>query len=254
MAAPHRHKVAAGLLASIPNSVGEHLATLRRWPGIEVCEQGDRTWLRVSSARANATDDALNRALRSLLGCQLFEPLEDGQLLPVGKSLPSGYVPEGPWQAIVSWLQLSLPTKQLAGRLSDLPAERVALRLVRSPASHRAKLLRTSLAEWARYAASAPRVRLERFTFAACADRAIVTGDPLPPIRGEWFHAEHGVAAPIGFTWRPAVDAIVVRQMLSLAEGDIGLLHPEGTHQVIRGDSFVGATRSAARLTLEAAR
>jgi hypothetical protein len=60
------------------------------------------------------------------------------------------------------------------------------------------------------------------------------------------------VAVPAGWTWRPALDAAVLRQRLGVEQGELALLAPDGTCEKLSADAFVGATRSAVRLTAEA--
>ena len=83
------------------------IARLRQVPGLAVCEEGQRLWL-----RGPALDDALAAALKLIPGGCQFTVLSDGQLIAVGKLVPTGRLPEGPWQLLADWLKLQLPPLQ----------------------------------------------------------------------------------------------------------------------------------------------
>jgi len=231
----------AGWLASLQPTAIANLGCLREWPNVEVCEEDDQlVWL-----RGPHLEERLLLALRSLLGCQIFRSLEDGQLVPENATLPQGHVPHGRWTSLQRWLTISVPTKRFAAPIES----KVAISLARSARIEMPSLLRISMTEWSSYANTAPQLRLERLQFAASHQQAILVGEPLPPIRGDTFYVRQGVAVPVGFDWQPALDARVLRRAFGLGEGDIALLLPEGGCCVIRSDQFCGATRSAVRLT-----
>jgi hypothetical protein len=110
-------------------------------------------------------------------------------------------------------------------------------------------VLVTTLQAFAAYAEGAPAVRLDRLRFAADGERALLWGDPLPPLPGDRYAECAGVAAPCGYAWRPAVDAGSLAGALGLADGDLALLATDGTWQRVPATSFVRARRSAVRFT-----
>ena len=200
--------------------------------------------------RGPRLDETTRGVLRAVLGCTVYLPLGDGQLKPDGKSVPHGHEPQGSWLLLRDWLVTALPPQRFAMR----EVNRVSLSLVRSGTVQPTELLCLARGDWLAYAATAPQARLDRLTFATCDGQTAVLGKPLPPIRGVGYWMQSGVAAPVGMTWSPAVNANVLRDVLQLQEGDIALLEPDGEYCVIRSDQFVGASRSAARLTEEAGR
>ncbi len=233
-----------GWMAALPLAAIPHLGKLHERAGIEVCEAVGKVWL-----RGPMLDESLRRELRALLGSQIFqplpEPLDGGQLLLLGASVPHGNAPHGVWHALRQWLTIRLPTKQFVAA----PPAPARLELVRAAGQQAPSLVRLLWPEWSNYALTAPQVRLARLEFAACQAEVVVRGEPLPPLHGEYFYVRHGVAAPIGFDWRPALDASVLRAAWGCEPEELVLLLRTGGHTRLRDDQFVSATRSAIRLT-----
>lgn len=224
---------------ALPNRAIAAAGQLRTTPGIAVFQDGAHLWLRGTELSKD-----LDRQLRCLPGARRHAVLPDGQLREVGHRLPRGRLPDGPWVALAEWLSVALPHGALGGVCDD----RVRLALVRSPRPEAANLLLLDVSCFAAYAATAPQVRLDRWTLAASsAGRVAVRGVPLPPLPGEQFVEREGLAVPAGWTWTPPVEAAVLRTVLMLAAGDVALLHADGTWQRIAAQDFVRATRSAAR-------
>jgi hypothetical protein len=184
--------------------------------------------------------------LAAVAGARRFSVLADGQLLPPGARVPQGWLPQGPWTALLRWMGFELPPAVLAGR-SEATAP---LALVRSDRMEDASLLLARFDLWAAYAVTAPQVRLDRWRFAVAADgRVAVHGRPLPPLPGQCWVEREGIAVPAGWTWTPAVEAALVRQVFALAAGDVALWHADGAWERIAGEQFVRATRAAVRET-----
>ena len=226
---------------SLPLEAAERVAALRQWPGVECCTIAPLIWL-----RGGAIDEPQQRVCRSLPGARRFTVLEDGQLLPVGAAVPRGWLPKGPWQRLDQWLKLELPPTIDAGRL---PAP-TALRLVRSSQQREPNWLLTSLDAWVQYAATAPKVRLARWSFAADRHaRVLVRGAPLAPLAGGRLVEADGIVVPAGWTLAPLAEAAVIRRVLGLAAGEFAVWSQDGSWRRIAADDFVQATRSAVRLT-----
>jgi hypothetical protein len=235
------HPWAVHLAASAAPAAAE----LRMETGIEVMEADDSLWL-----RGKTCDERIDLALRTLPGAIRYEVLSDGQLLPEGKHLPGGRLPEGPWVAIRSWAVVELPVAALAAQCT----QRTAICLEPVSANDEPDILVCTLADWSGYATRAPQVRLERLSFAVSADgRALVRGRPLPPIPGTRYYERAGVAVPCGWGWPSWLTAELVRSALEIAPGTVALFSPTGTWEEIPADQFVRATRSAVRLTTQTA-
>jgi hypothetical protein len=167
-------------------------------------------------------------------------------LLPAGARVPQGWLPQGPWTAIGRWMGFELPPALLAGR-GDAT---VSPALVRSDRMREASLLLARFDLWAAYAIEAPQIRLDRWRFAVAADgRVAIHGRPLPPLPGQRWVEQEGIAVPAGWTWTPAIEAALLRQVFGLAEGDVALWHADGAWERIAAEEFVRATRVAVRET-----
>ena len=93
-------------------------------------------------------------------------------------------------------------------------------------------------------------MRLAPCTFALSeSGTVVVRGRPLPSIAGKRLVEQKGVAVLAGWCWEPAVDVAVVRRLLDLSQGDLALLHDDGSFDVVPASAFVRASRSAVRLS-----
>jgi len=230
--------------ASAPIESAPSLARLDGTDGVAVCVVDDRVWLRGSE-----WSESLNKALRSIMGCERFMVAADDAIVPIGKRLSCGELPKEAWTPLSKWTVLNIPPRMFVA-LRPTPS---VLSLVRSNQEREASLLRVTLASWTQYAVSAPQARLNRWTFAVSGDRfCLIQGAPLPPLPGVRYAVVDGVAVPAGWTWRPALDPAVLRSWLGLEQGELALFAPDGSCQKLPADAFVAATRSAVRLTAEA--
>lgn len=232
------HRRAVRIHLDNANSLGR----LRLQAGVEVGERGDTLWLHIPHS-----SDELDAALRMLPG-ERFTVLPDEQLVPLGKRVPTGHLPDCDWIDLSRWLRVTAP---LAGFSGQLP-HKIELQFVRGGPIGESNLMVTDVATWRDYAISAPQVRLERWTFALNnVGDVLVRGTPLPPIAGRRFVETSGIAIAAGWTWTPHVAADVLVEVLQLEEGDLALLQMDGQWDLIPSDSFVRATRSAVRLSAE---
>ncbi len=226
---------------SIPLDGAVAAATLRRAADIETCVVGNRLWLRGSK-----WDDELARSARKILGAERFRVLAEDEIARWGETVPSGLVPNGPWAPLTQWLQPAAPVTVLSGQI----AHRASVQFVRSAAEQSANLLLVEFRSWHEYAIIAPQVRLRPLSFAVSDDgHALIRGEPLPSLPGSRYVEASGIARPLGWDWSLAIDAVVLRVALGLADGDMALFAPDGSYDVVATDDFVRATRSAVRLT-----
>lgn len=220
------------------------LRRLRRQPGVQILEADGAVWI-----RGDLLDEQGERLLRMLAPSRRFEVTAGEQLIPHGSRVPAGKLPQGRWVDVADWMPLSLA--QPAGLPASIPAL-VQIRCIRCDHLRPASVLLTRFDSWFEYGTAASRCRLGRWSFAVDADgRALVRGEPVPPIPGTMFVEEHGVAVQAGWRWDPPVSASVVRQVMGLAARDLALLHCNGEWERIEEDQFVRATRSALRNTRE---
>jgi hypothetical protein len=230
--------------ASIPLTYGGEALRLWKTPAVEVCVVEDRLWL-----RGDDWNDDLDSAVRAMLGSERFS-LESEMLSPHGHALPVARAPAGPWTPLCEWFQPATPPRKFSARVRD----RTLLRLVRSDEPLAINLLMTARSAWHEYAVAAPAVRLARWSFAASDDgQVIVRGAPTPPLAGVHYVEADGIGVPAGWKWSPQLDVDVLRQVFALEKGDLLLLATDGSYELIQGDDFVRATRSAVRLTARSA-
>jgi hypothetical protein len=235
--------VTDGWAVRVPKSESHSIAKLRAVDGLLICEQADNVWL-----RGDNLDEELTVRLRALPRATRFSVLPDWQLVEFGQRVPRGMLPDGKWKALTDWAHVELPSICWPGELQ----ERVPIRLVRSRFVSDARALQTTIAELLAWTGAAPRVRLDPLRFAMCRDgRVLIHGWPLPPLRGRRLTFSEGIAAPAGWTWSPGIDAEVLRDACRLAPGDVALLWPDATWELIESEQFARVTRSAVRAAAE---
>ena len=216
---------------------------LRLMDGVEVCTTEDSIWLRGPSRDGSAAIE-----LSAIAGEKRFAVWEDNQLLPLGKLVPHGYLPNGPWMPIREWLELELPT--LAPPAAPQRPSPIRLRLVQDRTPRPSNILCTRLGIWTAYVETAPRIRLDQWSFAINdGDRCVIRGIPLPPLAGTQFVERDGIAVPAGWTWWPSVEPAIVRGLFGLDNGDLGLWEYDSGWQVIPQQNWVRTTRSAVRIS-----
>lgn len=210
---------------------------LGRWrtlPGHEACEAEDRVWVRGPAGPAWALLPALAR----------FSQDEAGRLVPAGATLPRRRAPEGHWLPLAQFLRVQPPA-------ASLPAQSVApVSWVLEPSSHYRPpaLLVAAAAAWRAWVLEAPEARLQPLRFAASGDgRVCVAGSPLPPLAGEWWSVEEGVATPAGWALPAGITPALVAEGLQRLKEELLLLHPDATVERLPAAAFVPACRSAAR-------
>jgi hypothetical protein len=127
------------------------------------------------------------------------------------------------------------------------------LSLVRCAEERKPTLLLTSPSLWSDYAATAPAWRLERLVFAMDSSQSVlIRGTPLPPLPGQCWVETNGIATPAGWTWSPAISAVVLHAKFGLQRGDLGMIE-HSQWQIVREPDWIRATRSAVRSTVEVA-
>ena len=228
----------------LPAASAHAVGLLRLRPGILVTEAGDWLWL-----RGDGLDDELDLELRKVPGAVRFTVGDDDAVTEFGRRLPADVLPGSQWSELSAWLAPFPQPAALPGVLSA----KAPLSIVRGAVELPATVLVTTVIAVAEYATSAAAVRLNRLQLAAAADgRAVLRGDPLPPLPGRRYADEDGVAVPCGFALVPQLGAAALRALLGLGDGDLALFHEDGTYEHVAASSFTRATRGAARATRDA--
>jgi hypothetical protein len=230
--------------ACIKSADREALAAIRLFPGTECAEISGIVWL-----RGETFSEDLERALAQIPNLERFELLPSGRLKSPHSRIPSRTLPPCTWRRLKETLVPALPLALLPGDAR----QKLALTLIRSRAEQTPAALVTTLAAWAGFATEAPMVRLQPLSFAVNdAGQTLVLGQPLPSLPGVRLVNQAGILTPCGYAWSPAVSAGLLRELFGLGADDVAVLAADGTHQLLRAEQFVRASRSAARLTVTA--
>lgn len=230
-------------VASMDAPDASSLAALRLVPGLEVAFLPPTVWL-----KGPDWSEPLAQACRLISGLRRFQVLPGNRLLPEGMRVPLGFLPMLSWRPLRDALPVALPT----GVRSALDPDPAAIRWVRSAAVQEAGAILVDWPAWRAFGLSAAEVRLHPLRYAATRDgRVWIEGHPLPPLAGERFSLQDGVAIPGGWSCSPSIDVAVLRRWLGLAPGDTAIAAPAGTWDIVRSEQFVPAARRAIRLTAE---
>jgi hypothetical protein len=221
------------------------LARLVTFDSVTMCMADGTLWIQGKCQR-----DDEREIIEEFVSGDKYHVLPDGQLIPWIARVPKGYLPAGPWAAVHHLWKPQLPTAAMAiGK-----APRAAITMVRDTHERPCNLLLTSQAHWTAFTKTCSQVRLAKWSFAASADgRILIRGTPLPPVPGTRYVEQAAVAVEAGSWWSPAVSPHVMRRALSIPSGAIGLLSADGQFELIPGQEFVTATRSAVAATARVA-
>lgn len=232
--------MSAAWILRLPREQRPSLARCRRLPGLEIAEEADAIWVRGPELK-----DAEQRMLRAIPRGDWFELDPQDRLRQEGRRLSSGSLPQLWWRPIGEAIPITLPGSGFAGS----PLRPAGLELVRSSEPRTPNLLLVMREEWSRYGETAPLVRLAAWKFAADrTGRILVRGLPLPPLPGQLFVEEGGIALPAGWALSPSIPSGVLSGALGIARGDIALFCSEGTWEHLTERDFVPAARAAIRL------
>jgi len=225
------------------------LAPFRLDPQIEIWPADpDQTpteyWLRGSS-----TESVTEQSLRQIPAIARYSVNAENLATPLGHRVPELRLPEpesSRWAKLSLWWQLHAQPASLSGQSPPRTAIRIAPATTERPVSG----ILTDAETWQTFAATHPAHRLAKLKFAAdLGGQVFVIGTPTPPIRGQHYTIEDGIALPAGSAIEPAVAMGTLAELLSLPKGAIALFSADATYQRIDAAQFTQATRSAARLT-----
>lgn len=242
--------------AEISKDFHRELAQLRLLPGVELAETSSSVWLRGKTSLEEA-QAALGQIphvrlyLVEAAGLRLQGHLLVSRTWPgkfsSARSVESNEQFVTAWQPLIEGIAVELPRAGYAtGAVPPL-----TIRLVRSLRQQRSTLLITIADSWLEFAASAPKVRLDRLTFAISEDsRVLVLGEPLPPLPGQQFWDVDGNLIPIGWMCSPNLDGQTLSLALGRDRNEYLLFSEDGSVESIPMSSFVPATRAAVRSSL----
>ncbi len=202
-------------VARLPLSEAVAAARLRTESSVRAAAADAHLWIDAGSAIDAGT------LQKQLPEASIFQVRPDRQLVPSGRLVPTARLPELNWRPLSEIIPLNLPVAMHAGRV----ASRTEVSLVPSSIEQSPNVLMLPFEAWAAYALSAPLVRLDRWRFAvSTSGNVVIRGEPLPPLPGQLFVEESGVACPVGLKWSPPVDAEVLRELIGCQMNDLAIM------------------------------
>lgn len=218
------------------------LGTVRTLAGLRAAEDASGIWLRGIDA------DRVPPAIESLPALHRYIMDESLKLFPLHKATPVGLLPTLTWQALVSFLPLSLPASSLPGsKVKPHTPLLVPTDIAKAPAA-----LLTTRAHWIAYVANAPAVRLGRLQFAVSQTGSVlVMGDPLPPIPGEEFWQQKNLLIPAGYDFDPPMAGVLASDVLYREKDCFLLFGKDGGWQRVSSAYMIPVNRSTVRSLAE---
>lgn len=217
----------------------QSLAPHRALPGWElmVAEAGS-CWLRVPLT---------NAAIFAVLPLSGRWTVDGGGLLTrIGRRVAELRLETGEWQPVSKMLPVGPPARGGVGMIP--PAADFMLEI-----EHEEQPAEALLARWvdfAHWADTAFSPRLASLQFARCDDdRVLVTGKPVPPIRGTGFHRVGRLLLPGGYRLPDHVWPQLVEESLGLGANRMALIHSDGSYESVAEENFIPASRAAVRVT-----
>lgn len=226
----------------LPLRAAGQLGRLRCVPGLEVGRPaGDELWLRGDDLTVARCPE-----VQSLPAVSRYEVDHDLRLIPVGKRLPVGTLPDTTWASLLQWLEAEPPRSKLSGRIT----RKVTLTLVRSGEESPPNLLVTDVDSVRAWAEWAPCGRLARLSVALDLRRrwVAIRGTPLPPLPGRRYILEGRIALPAGYGFAYPISTSEAAGVLGLGDAQQAVFEADGTWSLLPDDVFVAATRGTLRL------
>lgn len=219
----------------------EALGRVRCWPQAQAAQREGEVWLRGIFAQERPAKE-----IRQLPARQTYL-LGAGELLfPEGALTPAGTLPRLNWQPLTVFLTAELPVSALPGEVPD----RIPVKVLPSGRAEKGAAMLTEWPLWADWVETAPLARLSRLQFAASASgQALVLGNILPAIPGQEYWMRESILLPAGFDFEFPVTWELIQKKYNPANDFMLVFDENSRMNKISRSHFVGATRSAVRLT-----
>jgi hypothetical protein len=232
---------------------GYQLAVLRHWPGLQIAQDVAGLWIRGhwNDAANDRELKAWRHQLLALWNVEHFHVTADHQLVPFGKRVPTGWLPDLDWQPLQNAIDFDWPLAGLAGR----SLQPLRLHLVRGasrfhPIGTRPEVLLCELKHLLPWVIAAPLRRLAGLQFACDpSQRLLVKGPILPSIPGLAFSLQAALAVPLGWHWEPELTPETIQQVFSPAAGSMVVWFPDNGWEEVPDHCFQTLTRAALRAT-----
>jgi hypothetical protein len=216
------------------------LGTVRTFPGLLAAPYNEHVWVR--GIPTGKPDPKITQ----LPAAQTYFMDEQERLFAPGTLTPTAMLPALEWQALTSFIKVTLPVSALPAVMGK--PQRV--KLARHSHLVESSALLTTLEAWEEYASNAPQVRLQHLYFAVSENyEVLIIGAPLVPLPGKTYSLKNNILLPVGYDFDPPVLAALVTAELNPENDGLLLFHQNGQWEKIPLDCFVPATRSAVRLS-----
>jgi hypothetical protein len=218
-----------------------HLGKVRCHPDLLATQSGGQVWL-----RGVPFGKKLDIALRQLPVKESYVLDGEGRLFPRGGQTPVGRIPDLDWVKIADFLSIEIPA-------SAFPAEvnqQCQMAIIPSDIPRKGEALLVDWAAWAAYAEAAPSIRLSKLRFAASSQgKALILGDPLPPIPGEEYWLEQRVLMPSGFDFSLPIARYLLPARLDPSGDSLLLFYKNSEYDLVHYSYIQSAKRISIRLT-----
>jgi len=211
----------------------DRLGTVRTVPGWKAAVDDSGIWLKGPVENGTA-----GRALKSLPAMATYLADDKNRLFPEGKQTPVLELKDMEWLNLADFLPVELP-------VSALPAEApegIAVRLSRSIDPEPAAAVIVPVQAWTDYRKNAPQVRLRALRFALSDNEALITGTPLPSLKGKSYWQHKNILIPSGYTFEPLILGDLIAEKISA--DNLVLMSPDGQMEVIPLLAFSPAGRN----------
>jgi len=212
----------------------EQLGAVRTVPGWKAAIDDAGIWLKgpIDNGRSQI-------AIKSLPAKASYRADDKNRLFPEGKQTPVLVLENMEWLNLPDFLPVELP-------VSAMPAETppaIAVRLTRTFDPEPAAALVVPIQVWTAYRKSAPQVRLRALRFAINNEEALITGAPLPSLKGRTYWQHKNILIPSGYTFEP----LIIGELVSgkVFPDDLALMNPAGEIELIPALAFKSAERNS---------
>jgi hypothetical protein len=217
------------------------LGAVRCHPDVRAATDGNFIWVRGFPVSEN-----IDLKIRQLPALHTFYLGEDDQLFPPGALTPVQKLKRLPWISLQAFVPIEIPVAAYPGRLQT----KHTIRLIPSENSHEGSALLTDLAEWRKYAETAPLSRLKRLKFAVSDEnKVVILGKPIAPIPGKELWMRDGILLPCGFDFEIPVISAFVSKKLNPDNDSVLVFEKDNHWEKIPLNYFIEGKRSAVRMT-----
>lgn len=210
---------------------------------VEIALDGDEYWITFPMH-----DDACINVASKLPGDR-FVSWDGRWLHRFGHTVAERTVPNVRWQKLTDFVSVELPLAAFASRFESGMATHLELRRGGTETASAAAMM--NMSDLARWVDNASSWRFRRLKYCHDGMRALVMGDPLPPVPCHYFTAVDCVLIPAGMYWYPRVDSQLVRTAFSVEPNEWLIWEAIDRWSILRDDLLVSLSRSSIRLAIQ---